>query len=126
MEVSIQESEEYRAAILSEILTSWIVHVDETGYKVNGKQAWIHVMSTKGHAYFVMTEKRKDIEKRPFRLPENYENVLVYDHYKPYYDLKECIHAECNEHILRTLKGGIDFDNIQGCKEMITLLQILP
>lgn len=48
---------------------------------------------------------------------------LIHDHYKPYYSLTKCIHAECNEHILRLLKGGVDFDDIFRCQEMIELLQ---
>ena len=53
-----------------------------------------------------------------------FENVLIHDYYKAYYDLESCIHAECNEHILRSLKGGVDFDDVKKCQEMITLLQI--
>ena len=118
-----RKSEDYRSSILDKILRSWVVHVDETGYKINGKQAWIHVLCTNAYAYFVMTKKRKDIEKGPLKLLEQFENVLVHDHYKSYYELKNCEHAECNEHILRALKGGLDFDDIRDCQEMITLLQ---
>ncbi len=42
---------------------------------------------------------------------------------KLYYDLESCIHAECNEHILRSLKGGVDYDDVKKCQEMIILLQ---
>ncbi|MFR0978588.1 MAG: IS66 family transposase [Holdemania filiformis] len=54
---------------------------------------------------------------------EMFENVLIHDYYKAYYDLESCIHAECNEHILRSLKGGVDYDDVKKCQEMIILLQ---
>ena len=118
-----RKSEGYRKWILDEILKSWVVHVDEIGYKINGDQAWIHILSTEYCAYFMMTKKRKDIENGPLKVLEMFENVIIHDHYKAYYDLGPCIHAECNEHILRSLKGGVDFDDVKKCHEMIILLQ---
>ena len=118
-----EQSREYRAYVLEQILKSWLVHVDETGYRINGKQSWMHVMCTTLFAYFVMTAKRKDTEKGPIGLLKEYENVLMHDHYKPYYELLKCMHAECNAHILRALQGGADFDEIAGCLEMAELLR---
>ena len=117
-----EKSAEYRAYVLDQILESWLVHVDETGYKLNGKQAWIHVLCTEMYAYFIMTEKRKDTEKGPLKLLEDFLNILMHDHYKSYYDLK-CFHAECNAHILRYLQAGVDFDEITECLEMIEFLR---
>lgn len=117
-----EQSAQYRAHVQEEILKSWLVHVDETGYKINGKQSWIHVMCTKDHAYFVMTDKRKDTEKGPLKLLEGFMNILMHDHYLPYYDLK-CFHAECNAHILRYLQAGVDFDEIHECLELIEFLR---
>lgn len=116
-----EKSSGYRAWIMEKVLGSWQVHVDETGYKLNGRQSWIHVMCTEECAYFVMTEKRKDTERGPLKQLETFENVLCHDHFKPYYDL-DCYHAECNAHIERYLRAGIDFDEITGCQKMIDLL----
>lgn len=118
-------SEAYRSNILKQILSTWLVHVDETGYKINGKQSWLHVLCTGNNAYFVMTEKRKDEESGPLKLLEFFENVLMHDHYKAYYDLLKCIHAECNVHILRYLQAGVDFDEIMECQKMIDHLKNL-
>lgn len=122
MEEFKEQSEDYRGYVLEQIIKSWLVHVDETGYKINGKQSWIHVMCTKCYAYFVMTEKRKDTEKGPLKLLESFMNILMHDHYQPYYDLK-CFHAECNAHILRYLQAGADFDEILECLELIEFLR---
>lgn len=117
-----KKSEDYRSYAMECILANWVVNVDETGYKRDGKQAWVHVMCTKDYAYFVMTEKRKDTEKGPLWLLKDFKNVLCHDHFKPYYELLNCIHAECNGHIDRYLQGGIDFDEIEGCRQIYGLL----
>lgn len=117
-----KKSEGYRSYAMEQILVDWIVHVDETGWKENGKQAWVHVMCTKQYAYFVMTDKRKDTERGPLWLLRNFKNVLIHDHFKPYYELLDCIHGECNGHIDRYLQAGIDFDQLEGCRQMYDLL----
>lgn len=117
-EQSIKEQE----AILDKILKSQVVHVDETGWKVNGKNAWAHTLTTKECAYFVITKKRKDEETGPLKLLRDYRGVLDHDHYKPYLTL-ECMHAECNAHILRYLKAGVEGYDDLGCMKMIQLLQ---
>lgn len=117
-----KQSEEYRSYAMEQILADWVVHVDETGWKKNGKQAWVHAICTKKYAYFVMTDKRKDTERGPLWLLRNFKNVLTHDHFKPYYELLDCIHAECNAHIDRYLQAGIDFDQLEGCQQMYNLL----
>jgi len=115
-------SKEYRDYILSTMLSSYVIHVDETGGKIDGKNSWIHIMCTSNLAYFLMTEKRAD-ENGPLKLLESFENVLVHDHFKSYYKLNKCSHAECNAHVQRYLKGGIDYDDVPECKKLLDLLQ---
>lgn len=117
-----KKSEDYRKWILAMILISYVCHVDETGYKIDGTQSWIHAICTSKFAYFVMTEKRGDEENGPLRLLEEYAYNLVHDHFKKYYHLENCNHCECDVHVQRILKGGIDFDDVAGCQEMIDLL----
>lgn len=114
-------SEDFLSYVLEQILRAWVVHVDETGYRINGKLSWLHVLCTDQFSYYVMTEKRKDVEKGPLKLLENFTNILLHDHFKAYYDLN-CDHAECGAHILRSLKAGVDFDEVLECEKMITFL----
>ena len=109
------KSESFRASILDDILSSSVVHTDETGWKVNGKNQWLHVVTSKNGAYFVTTEKRSDEETGPLKTLEEFTGFLVHDHFKPYYRLENCIHVECNVHILRYLQKGIDIYASAGC-----------
>lgn len=104
-------------------MKTWLVHVDETGYRINGRQSWLHVLCTPQFTYFVIIQKRKDTETGPLKLLEGFSNGLCHDHFKPYYTLLNCDYSECNAHIERYLKAGVDFDEIEGCAEMLKLLQ---
>lgn len=115
---SIQAREE----ILKTILVSEKVHVDETGVKIYGQTGWFHVMTNANGSYFIATDKRGDGENGPVALLAEYEGIVIHDHFKKYNLLKKCIHAECNAHIERYMKCGIDVDQNEECREMLELL----
>lgn len=117
-----EKSLEARKEILRSILDNHIVHVDETGMKINGKLSWMHTITNDNGSYFVVTEKRGDRECGPIALLKEYENIVMHDHFKTYERLDKCIHAECNAHIDRYLKCGIDIDKNKECEEMLDLL----
>lgn len=73
-------------------------------------------------SYFVITEKRGDRECGPVALLSEYENIVVHDHFRSYQRLEKCIHAECNAHIDRYLKCGIEVDKNKECEEMLELM----
>ena len=116
-------SEEVRKQILDNILTSNAVHVDESGLKVSGKQCWGQTITNGKDTYYMLTMKRGDPENGPLDLLKDYSHNLIHDHFIPYYTyLPHAIHCECNDHIRRYLKAGIDFSDSITCGKMITLL----
>lgn len=108
--------------ILNDILAGEVVHVDETGVKTSGKNNWIHVITNDRGAYFICTENRGEKEGGTISLLDLYTGVLVHDHFKPYQKLLMCKHAECNAHIDRYLRSGIDFDKNEDCQKMLELM----
>ena len=117
-----EASENVRKDILTDILQGGIVHVDETGCKIAAEKYWIHAITNGNGSCFILTKKRGDKEKGPVALLEGYEGVVVHDHFKPYHALDKCVHAECNAHIDRYMKPGIDIDKNKECEEMLELL----
>ena len=111
-----------RKEILSSILEKELVHVDETGMKINGRIDWMHTLTNENGSYFVRTKSRGDKECGPLYLLREYEGIVMHDHFKSYQNLQKCNHAECNAHIDRYLKCGIEVDNNEECKEMLELL----
>lgn len=117
-----QKSEDENSRILHDILEYPIKHVDETGLKTNGENTWMHVITNAKGAYFIATEKRVDRENGPIRIMEDVEGIIVHDHLKSYYDL-DCLHAECNAHVLRYLKSGMEEDETSYAEQMSNLLK---
>ena len=54
---------------------------------------------------------------------EGYDHILCHDYFKPYYHLQSCLHTQCNAHIERYLKAGIEFDDNEACKEILEILR---
>ena len=111
-----------REEILESVLADEKTNVDETGMKIYGKTAWFHVITNDKGSYFVVTNKRGDGENGPIALLAEYEGIVIHDHFKKYGQLKKCTHAECNAHIERYLKCGIDVDENEECRQMLELL----
>lgn len=118
-----KKSAAYTETVIAALMKEKVLYVDETGWKINGKQHWMHVIASDRYAYFVVTKKRGDKEEGPLKILEYYRGFLVHDHFKPYYNLKFCQHVECNAHILRYLRSGAELDKNEACKEMIKLMQ---
>lgn len=117
-----RKSQKEQEEILEDILGEPLIHVDETGAKINGEPYWIHVLTNGKGSIFRITKKRGDKEKGPVKILESYTGIVEHDHFSSYKALITCIHAECNAHIDRYLKSGIDFDKNEECREMLELL----
>lgn len=113
----------YNDDILEKLKKEHILHVDETGWKINGHRAWLHVIASEHGAYFVVTDKRKDIEVGPLGILTDYDGCLIHDHYKSYYDLEKCTHGECAAHIIRYLKEGAELDKNEACAKLLELFR---
>ena len=93
-----------------------VKHLDETGLRVDKKASWLHVASTRGLTHYRMS-KRGDV-------PDKMLGIVVHDHWKSYFTIKNARHAMCNVHILRELKGIIEEDKEVWAKNMYRLLQL--
>lgn len=116
------KSKETLEGILEDILHEHVCHVDETGAKISGDNSWIHVITNEKGAYFICTKKRGEKDGGTISLLDLYTGVLVHDHFKTYQKLLMCKHAECNAHIDRYLKSGIDFDKNEDCQKLLELM----
>lgn len=116
------KSRENLERILDDILHEHVCHVDETGAKISGENNWIHVITNDKGAYFICTENRGEKEGGTISLLDLYTGVLVHDHFKTYQKLLMCKHAECNAHIDRYLRSGIDFDKSEDCQKLLDLM----
>ncbi len=98
-----------------------VLHADETGINIAGKNHWLHCASSPLLTYFSPHPKRgKEAMDEMGVLPE-FNGIVCHDHWKPYYRY-DCVHALCNAHIIRKLERAWEQDGQQWAKDMQTLL----
>ena len=86
-----------------------VLHKDESGVRINGKLHWLHVLCTPETTYYEVHPKRGSEADKTMDIVTAWNGVLVHDHLRSLYDFP-CIHAECNAHVLRYLKGVYEHD----------------
>ncbi len=74
------------------------------GIRINGKLNWLHTCCNKEYVYYEVNAKRGTEAIDAIGILAYFVNILVHDHWKPYYKETHMTHAECNAHILRYLK----------------------
>lgn len=107
-------------SIKQELLTNeGVKHLDESGFRIEGKTQWVHVMCNEQLAYYRPSKKRGDV-------PKNIQGTIVHDHFSSYRTQinNEVIHAFCNAHHLRELTATHEFDGEKWSYQMIRLLKL--
>jgi transposase len=90
--------------------------LDETGFRVAGRNHWLHTVATQALTFYRVSPKRSD-------LPRDLSGgVVVHDGLKGYYDIEGAAHALCNAHHLRDLKALIEIDGEAWAEPMRDLL----
>jgi transposase len=104
-------------ALMALIAAAPVKHLDETGFRVGGKTWWLHIASTLRLTVYRVAKKRGGI-------PERLSGIVVHDHWKPYYKLKDVLHALCNAHHLRELKALVEIEKEDWARQMQRLLRL--
>lgn len=82
---------------------SEVIHNDETGIPIEGKQQWLHVSASKEITHYAVDVKRgKEATDRIGILP-SFQGITVHDGWKAYFQYEGCQHGLCNAHHLREL-----------------------
>jgi len=94
--------EGYERDIREMLLQSPVLHADETGIRLSGKNSWMHVVSNGQIGFFAHHPNRGKQAMDSIGLLERYTGTLVHDRFSSYFSYN-CGHALCNAHILRDL-----------------------
>ena len=92
----------YEQQITKQLLQNTLLHADETGIRLNGKNTWIHVISNKTISFFAHHLKRGKKAMDAIGILEKYNGTLVHDRFSSYFSY-QCEHSLCNALILRDL-----------------------
>lgn len=90
---------EYRR-ILASVRASKHLSVDETGWRVGGHNAWLHVwVGDEASAYAIDSQRSADALERAIGI--DWSGVLSHDGYGTYDRFASAIHQSCLAHVLR-------------------------
>jgi len=113
--------EEFESIIRGKLITSPVIHCDETGMKIEGKRHWLHVASNDKYTCYLTHPKRGSQAMDAMGILPEFKGTAVHDGWKPYNNY-DCDHALCNAHLKRELTGIEENYKQQWAKEMNELL----
>ena len=80
-----------------------IIHADETGLRVNGKLAYVHVASNERLTHYAADVRRGKAAIDEIDILPQYRGTCVHDGWFSYTHYSDCRHALCGAHLLREL-----------------------
>ena len=93
------------AHIKDQLKQSRVLHCDETGSRVKGKNRWLHSAGNAQFTYLETHAKRGSAATTDIGILPEFTGTAVHDFWKAYYNYTDCKHGICNAHILRELQG---------------------
>jgi transposase len=93
----------------AKLISSEVLHADETGINVSGKRHWIHCLCNGEYTYFFAHKKRGTEAMDLMGVLPYFKGLLVHDHWKPYFTYI-CKHILCNAHHRRELERAFEQD----------------
>jgi transposase len=100
------------AAIRDAIAASSVAHFDESVTRVAGHNHWLHTAATAWlTAYHIDEHGRSAKSIEAFGILPRFAGVAIHDAYSPYRAYTDCLHALCNQHVIREATGIGEFDS---------------
>lgn len=84
--------------IKQQLINGKLLHVDETGFRVNKSLFWLHVASTSKLTFYASHQKRGGEAMNEIDLLTKFNGILVHDHLKSYFQYAG-LHSLCNAHL---------------------------
>jgi len=89
--------------IKAAIRESAVIGADETGIRINGSNAWVHVARTDTLTHLASHTHRGQAAFNAIGILNQFKGTLVRDGWFSYKWYKQCKHSLCNAHLLRDL-----------------------
>jgi len=117
-----EELEPFERALVAQIPQSAVVHADESGMRVGQEGYWLHVASTPKLTFYGVHASRGRKATDSFGILGACRGWMVHDCYPFYFTYDQCLHAVCNEHLLRELQFLWEVQNQAWADQLSKLL----
>lgn len=114
--------ENWEADAAKIILKASSMHVDETSFRVEGKNHWIHVYSSGDITLKLIHRKRGKEAIEDLNIIPRYGGVIIHDCWASYLSYDHCGHGLCGSHLLRELVFIVDSNKYRWASNMKKLL----
>jgi transposase len=110
------------AEIKEAILSEPIIHVDETGTRVDKQTFWAHTASTEKLTYIDVEPSRGKKGMDAIGILPKYFGKVIHDCWASYFMFIAIIHGLCNAHLLRELTAVLENTKQAWSQKLIDLL----
>lgn len=114
---------QWEAEAIERILQAPSIHVDETSFRVESKNHWIHVYSSGETTLKLLHRKRGKEAIEDLNIIPRYGGVIIHDCWASYLSYSHCGHALCGSHLLRELTFIVDSNRYRWARNMKRLLK---
>jgi transposase len=109
-------------ALKAALAVADVLHADETGIRVQGRQAWVHVVSTARLTHLAWHTKRGQAATDAISILPQYQGWLMHAAWAAYWHLP-AQHVLCNAHLLRDLAAVAEQSHHAWARAMQTFLR---
>jgi transposase len=99
------------------------MHVDETSFRVEGKNHWIHVYASGDMTLKRLHRKRGKEAIEEIGIIPKYGGTIIHDCWASYLAYEDCSHGLCGSHLLRELTFAIEANDYAWARNMKRLLK---
>ena len=107
---------------MQRLLSSPVLHADETGLRIDRKLNWLHSYSAGDLTLKRVHQQRGRRALDELEVIPRYRGVLVHDRWASYFAYDHCTHALCGSHLLRDLTFIEDAHGYAWARRMRKLL----
>ncbi|MDR1479193.1 MAG: transposase [Planctomycetaceae bacterium] len=94
--------------IAGSLKKSKVLHVDETGMRVDAQNNWLHNAGNSEFTYNTVSPKRGSEGTDANGVLRYFSGTAVHDCWKAYFKYENCLYALCGANLLRELNGIIE------------------
>ena len=113
----------WEEAAVAHLLQRPALHADETGFRVDGRTRWLHVVTDGALTVKFLHRKRGREAIDEIGIIPRYKGVLIHDCWATYFAYDQGRHQLCGSHLLRELTFVVESNGFRWARLMKALLR---